>query len=237
MKSIRFILMATAALVLVVGTYDQFSTRSLKRQVDRLTEERAALVQYIERLKASRRVAQVNVESQCLNEHGQIVSRLRWQEVRPDGLVNAPVELETVGLLGYFEGFVIKFDHDLVTADDPSRNQSLVVFRRVFGDQQIPDSAPMFDRAPLPGVLEESQGETASLWSRCWNLIEDAELRTLYGVRVAQIEAPAVPLDEGQVWEVSLDAAGGLNLKLIEPGRNFIPPWCAADRGSIAGIP
>ena len=86
--------------------------------------------------------------------------------------------------------------------------------------------------------LSKSRAQEAySLWQGFWDLIEDARLREELGVRVAQIEAPAVPLDEGQIWEVTLDAAGGLNLTLKEPGTNFIPPWCGDEPSPIARMP
>ena len=44
---------------------------------------------------------------------------------------------------------------------------------------------------------------------------EDEALAKEYGVRVAQYEAPSVNMKPGQVWEVSIDAAGGLNLKML----------------------
>jgi len=239
LKSARSIMAAAAALVLMLGAFDWFGSRSLQKQVDRLEQERTELIGFVERLKASRRVAQVDVVGQCVDDAGQIVSRLRWQEVRSDGLSASPIEIETVGMLAYFEGFVIKFDHDLVAGGDPDRGQSLVMFRRVFGDRQIPDDVPLLDRAmpPVATAVTTITDTPTSLWDRCWALVENAALREQYGVRVAQIEAPAVPLDEGQLWEVTLDASGGLNLTLIEPGANFIPPWCGDGPGSVARIP
>ena len=53
------------------------------------------------------------------------------------------------------------------------------------------------------------------LWDRFWDLVDDPQLAEQYGVRVAQCEAPAVPLRPGQVWQVTLDAPGGLNLKKL----------------------
>lgn len=238
MRSIRSIIASAVALVLIIGAYDHFSSRTLHKQIDRLEQERATLTLFLERMQASRRVAQLDVMQQCLDESGTIVSRLRFQEVRPDGLMASPVELETIGMLAYVEGFVIKFDHRLIANADPQRGQSLVMFRRIFGDRQIPDAVPLLDRKPPPALIREAGADNAvSLWERCWTLIEDAELRNQYGVRVAQIEAPAVPLDEGQVWEVTLDAAGGLNLTLVEPGTNFIPPWCGDEPSPIARMP
>jgi hypothetical protein len=61
------------------------------------------------------------------------------------------------------------------------------------------------------------------------DLVEEPSLAAKYGIRVAQIEAPAVPIRQGQLWEVTLDAAGGLNLKLVRPGEEFLPRWCAPE--------
>jgi hypothetical protein len=238
MKSIRSVIVVAVALVLVIGAYDRFGTRELRHRVNQLEAERAALATYIDRLCASRRVAQVTVVAQCLDDSGTTINRLRWQEVRPDGLMGDPVMIETTGMLAYFEGFVIKFEHKLVGGGDPKRGASLVMFRRIFGDRQSPDSVPLLDRAePVAAHENDATGKSPSLWARCWDLIDDAALRQRLGVRVAQIEAPAVPLDEGQIWQVTLDAAGGLNLTLAEPGRNFIPHWCGDNPASMASVP
>ena len=50
---------------------------------------------------------------------------------------------------------------------------------------------------------------------RFWELVESRVLAAEYGIRVAQCEAPAVRMKTGQVWEVTLDAPGGLNLKMV----------------------
>jgi hypothetical protein len=53
------------------------------------------------------------------------------------------------------------------------------------------------------------------MWSLFWRLMDEPPLAEQFGVRVAQCEAPAVVLQSGQIWEVTLDAAGGLNLRLV----------------------
>jgi hypothetical protein len=60
-----------------------------------------------------------------------------------------------------------------------------------------------------------SAAAEASLWARFWELVDDPELASEYGIRVAQCEAPAVRLQPGQVWEVTLDASGGLNVRKV----------------------
>lgn len=204
-------------LVLLGVAYSTLSSSKLAKEVDQLRHEREELLDYARRLSASRRVAQVNVLDQSFDEFGRPLTHLLWQEVGPDGLLAIPVNVEAVGTLVYFEAFVIKFEYEHVGEGDPDRGTSLALFRRIFGDQQVPERAPMLDRAGrLPA--EAAQGPRRveqQLWDRFWDLVDDPKLAAKYGVRVAQCEAPAVPLRPGQTWQVTLDAPGGLNLRKV----------------------
>jgi len=243
-KSAAFLLKVTvvAAVVLVGATQlGRREVRQLTEQVSRLETENARLSSFAQRLQASRRVAQVDVVKQYQDRDGRIASVLLWQEIGPDGLLGRPVAIETLGRQVYFEGWVIKFDYDrLAAADtgstsgpgggpggdaDPGRidGASVVLFRRVFGEQQSPDSVPTFDCAPPMLSGGAATDEDARLWDLFWELTSQPDLATRYGVRVAQVEAPAVRISPGQVWEISLDAAGGLNL--CKAGDRPGPPF------------
>ncbi len=191
--------------------------RQLRVEVDRLEQERRRLVEYAERLGASRRVAQVDVVRQRVNDRGQTVSTLLWQEIGRDGLLGRPLALEAVGELVYFEALVLKFQQHFVGEGDSERGVSLALFRRIFGDCQVPDDVAELDRGaqPLGSVEAGTRSSHAELWERFWDFVDDSSLAAEYGVRVAQCEAPAVPLRAGQIWELSLDASGGLNLRKI----------------------
>lgn len=206
---------ATLMLVLLVFGYGRLSTSKLAKEVDDLRREREQLLEYAQRLSASRRVAQVNVLDQSVDEFGRPTTRLLWQEIGPDGLLAIPIEVEVVGTLVYFEAFVIKFEYKHVGEGDPERGTSLALFRRIFGDQQVPEEAPLLDGAGrLPAEAAHGPRTVEQrLWHRFWDLVDDPTLAATYGVRVAQCEAPAVPLRPGQVWQIELDAPGGLNLK------------------------
>jgi hypothetical protein len=94
------------------------------------------------------------------------------------------------------------------------------MFRRVFGECQAPESVPELDRRARPPTArsDANNSSQADLWQRFWEMVDNPRLAEQYGVRVAQCEAPAVPLHAGQVWELTLDAAGGLNLRRIGDG-------------------
>ena len=99
------------------------------------------------------------------------------------------------------------------------------MFRRIFGDCQAPESVPEFDRSARPPLDEAGADGSlhAELWRRFWEMVDDPHLAREFGVRVAQCEAPAVPLNAGQVWEIALDAAGGLNLRRLDSGARGMP--------------
>lgn len=228
---VAFAAAGAAMFVLFQGRHF-LEVRRLNAQVEKLEQERADLLAYAQRLSASRRVAQVEVLGQYVDTRGDVVNLLSWQEVDRDGLVGPPLQLMAVGNLVYFEGAVIKFDFEKVGQGAAQRGTSLVLFRRVFGDRQIPAHGTELDRTPPllrsadswpsaarpsspPHFAAVSPDFTKRMWALFWNIIADAELARKYDIRVAQIEAPAVPLRSGEVWEVTLDAAGGLNLRRV----------------------
>ncbi len=222
------------ALALILGV-QQFSSSRLARQVSELEAERDDLLERIARLCASRRVAQITVLDQYVDDLGRTCSQLQWQEIRDDGLLAPPVLVNTVGRTVYFEALVVKFDHEHVAAGEPENGRSLAVFRRVFGEHQAPEASTdvSANAATLMALNGPLAGETRR-WEQFWQLLEDQELAARHGVRSAQCEAVGAPLREGQVWEVSLDAAGGLNLRKREE-RVSLPPTLAQERREARG--
>lgn len=216
-RSIIGVLVAGGSLFLLWGGYHALEVRRLTKQVTQLERDRERLVEYARRLSASRRVAQADIVEQVPDAQGRTVSAILWHEVEPDGTIGVPQSIEVVGDLVYFEAAVIKFEHQHVGEGDAQRGASLAVFRRIFGEHQPAASAPELNRS-LTARLQSADVANefdARLWSLFWEMMEDPALAEQYGVRVAQCEAPAVRVKAGQVWEVTLDAAGGLNLRLI----------------------
>lgn len=212
-----------AAALPVLGAGIMFTTlrswdvRRLTAQVAELEEQREQLRTFISRLKASRRVAQADVLQQYMDEKGRPISVIRWNQIGLDGTLEEPQTIEAAGRLVYFEAAIIKFDLDLVGQGDPEKGASLALFRRIFGEDQAASSTADLERrirppAPTGGPANDFE---QNLWDRFWELMDDPKLQEQFGIRVTQFEAPAVVLKAGQIWEVALDAAGGLNLRLI----------------------
>ena len=226
MRSVRLII--SSALVVGGGIFAVVHLRTLEvrrltAQVNELEQQRQELRDYVRRLSASRRVAQIDVLDQRPDQRGRAVSAIVWHEISRDGVLSESQTVEVVGELMYVEAAVIKFEHEHVGKGDPEKGGSVAVFRRIFGDRQVAASVPNLNLASRPVVSGSSSEEPleARLWSLFWQLMSDPKLAQQYGVRVAQCEAPAVKIKPGQIWEVTLDAAGGLNLRLIGERREL----------------
>ncbi len=237
MKWVKFILGSVVLVAVATFTAVHFGgveTTRLRTQIDQLKQQREQLLSYAQRLTARRRVAQVDVVRQRVDQRGRTVSTLLWQEIGPDGVLGKPVAVETIGHLVYFEALVLKFEPQFVGEGDPARGTSLALFRRIFGDCQAPDSVAELDRVARPPLHETDAVAKLheELWRKFWDFVDDPTLAARYGVRVAQCEAPAVPLKTGQVWQVGLDALGGLNLTRLDlsPAPTTNPPATSRPR-------
>jgi hypothetical protein len=214
-----------AVCVLILICFNRMEVQHLRSQVQALQDERARLMEYARRLSANRRVAQVEVVNQRRDDAGRTITTLLWQEIGRDGTIGRPLTVDAIGELVYFDALVIKFMHRYVGEGDPGRGESLALFRRAFGDRQTPESGTALDRGAPPQTGESSSDAAAALharlWRMFWELVDDPVMAAQYGVRIAQVEAQAIPARPGQLWEISLDAAGGLNIRRIPPRRQL----------------
>ena len=125
MRGMKFAIgsaLAIAATVLVLINLRTLDIRRLTAQVDALEQQRQELRDYIRRLSASRRVAQIDVIDQRPDQRGQTVSAIVWHEIGPDGVLSEPQTVEVVGELMYVEAAIIKFDQEAVGKGDPERS-------------------------------------------------------------------------------------------------------------------
>jgi hypothetical protein len=120
----------------------------------------------------------------------------------------------------YVDALVVQFERKFVEDGDGLKGKSMLLFRRAFGDQQQPvEGVPLFRGAgdsPIPEAVQvdAAPGEyERQLWARFWNLANDPKAAAAEGVRVAQGEAPHVRVVQGQVYQLRLRAAGGLEMK------------------------
>jgi len=196
----------------------------LRKKNETLAREKFELQRSIERLTSEDRVAEVRVVEQV--REGELVegkaaatdlTTLDFIELDREGHPLPSRRLTVQGSNPRFEGLVIMFDHDRVAMGDSLRGKSLALFTGVYGEYQRPVDAVLLDKAgEVPNAYrvnpEPSEFER-KLWATFWDYVRDPGLRQRDGVRVAQVEAPSVPMRKGDVWTVSLQHSGGLVLK------------------------
>lgn len=220
--------------ILVTEQFSVFKIRELNARISELEREKAEMLRYAQRITASRRVAQVNVVDQQAGDDGVTHSVLHWQQISPSGVLGPVEVLDLKGDQVYFEAMVVKFEYDLIGRETPGKSTNLALFRRAFGSDQAPSSGHPLDQT-APSVEGGKRSENSAdrfAWARFYDVVSHPELAKEFGIRIAQCEAPSVPVKKGQVWEVTLDAAGGLNLKYLGEQSNQAGARVPAPAGS-----
>jgi hypothetical protein len=210
-----FLCALTALAVLGWRLYLQYAGQDLRMQA---LEQRAdELQRVIDRLNASRRVARVVVLDQKSDSGGQLHSTLLWMENDAAGNAVAPKQFTILGDEAHFEAELIQFDRGFVEAGDALRGHSIGLFTVVYGSHQAPaDGFPIDTPGEIPAAYrDDSLAETAleqSLWQNFWRLYDDADYRRQMGVRLAEGVGAWGKVAPGQVYTISVEANGGMDM-------------------------
>lgn len=195
--------------------YERFTDRQalIAQQAEQLRQRN----EVIKRLTRNTRVAQAIVADRWTEDNGRIMTRVRFVEIDEQGEKLASKDVVVEGDTVYFDALVLKFDQELVGEGDAIKGKSILLFRRIFGEHQKPsDGAPLDEGADgIPEVYRTGDAllaAEAELWREFWEYANDPEKARAAGVRVAQGEAPYTRMDEGKIYSLSLDHAGGLNI-------------------------
>lgn len=201
----------------------------LIRQQAEFERRQAQMREAIERLSAEQRVAEVWVVDQVqpgemLNGKpaDHFVTTIEFIELDRDQNPLPSKRFQICDDVLFFDALVFQFDAERVAAGDALRGKSLALFRRIYGEHQKPGEGFAIDpEGDVPNVFRinpEPNEFERELWDRFWDYASDLELAEEAGVRVAQGEAVYVPMRRGQVWKLTLQNNGGLNIKLRRSG-------------------
>ncbi len=172
--------------------------------------------QMIERLSRTRRLAHVLILGQTIDEDGTVAQTdLRLIELDDEGGELARNDFTIPGDMLFIDAWTVKFDHDKVAQGHPLFGRTLLLLRRIYSDRMAPiDGFPIDTPGSVPpgyAVGMVSQFEKR-IWAHFWELATDPELARLMDVRVAQGEAVYKPVRTNQVFELIVDASGGMSL-------------------------
>ena len=211
-----------AALILFVaaasfGIYAYRNHLSAEAQLERERERTAELRQIVHRLETERRIADVIVTDRQIID-GALHTSLLFVEYARDGTPLPAKRFVIEGITAHIDAMVVKFDGKFVEQNDPLRGHSIALFTRLYGEKQPPQSALSIDEpGKIPDVYRGSDPRVApfeqELWQNFWRLADDAAYRSRLGVRIAQGEGVWRPFEPNNLYTITLESNGGLNIK------------------------
>lgn len=168
-------------------------------------------------LKVDHRVARISVVDQRPNGAGDVMTRVEFQEINPNGdPIDTPRSFEIKGDVIYVDSWVVKFDDKYVEQADLHRATSLVLFRRIFGEMQQPRDGFALDeegaRPTVYGRGGELSGFEKKIWGDFWNVANDDSKQLELGIRAVHGEAPSIKVQKGKAYRLDLRASGGLSI-------------------------
>ncbi|MBI4582303.1 MAG: hypothetical protein HY718_21595 [Planctomycetes bacterium] len=203
----------------------------LRREREELERQRFELQRAVQRLSGEERVAEVRVVDQVLA--GQIVggepaphdvTTIEFIEIDRQGHPLPSRRFVIHDRVIHFDALVIKFDQQDVAAGDPLRGKSLALFRRIYGERQQPAEGFRIDpEGDVPNVYRVQPAPSSferQLWSRFWDYARNPDLAARDHVRVAQGESVYEPMLKGDVWTLTLQNNGGLNIRFRRTERS-----------------
>jgi hypothetical protein len=212
----RILFLSTLLVAGIFGlrVYSDFYSKDA--QIEKLQQQKAQLEQLVTRLNFERRLAKILVlDQKAVN--GQLNTTLLWVEYAHDGTTLPPKQFTLIGDEAHFDALVIKFDHGFVDKDDPLKGHTIALFTRVYGAQQAPANGfPIDTPGQVPDVYKGADPQVSqfeqTLWKNFWRLYEDPDYRKEKGVRVAEGESPWGKFEPGQLYTLTVETDGGVNL-------------------------
>ncbi len=183
----------------------------------RMAAEVAARDAAIERLGRDRRLARIEVLDRIEGTEGEDPrTALRFIELDDEGRELARRDLEVPGEIVHIDGWTARFPAGKVASgDDPLRERTLVLLRRVYSDSMAPrDGIPLDTPGAIPDGYAGSEAVRfeQAIWKRFWTLATDPDAARSAGLRVAQGESVYKPMHPGDVFELRVEAVGGMTL-------------------------
>ncbi|MHB8862793.1 MAG: hypothetical protein ACYC6N_10330 [Pirellulaceae bacterium] len=169
-------------------------------------------------LKVSHRVGWLTVLEQDVDpQTNQLFTVGQFVEVNESGeAIGTPKQFRINGDVVYIDNWVVKFDDEYVERAEIDRATSLVLFRRIFGEDQTPNEGYVIDavgsRPQAYGRGSEMSEFEKKIWDDFWTIANDQARAQELGIRAAHGEAPSMKLQKGKSYKVVLRAADGLSI-------------------------
>jgi hypothetical protein len=183
-------------------------------------------------LKVDQRIASLTVLSQEKDDEGKVLeSDIEFQELNNNGdPLDKPRRFTIAGDIVYIDTWVVKFNDEYIEQADLLRGTSLVLFRRIFGEQQRPQDGFVLDEKGARPAAYADGSELSEferkIWGDFWAVADDETKRKDLGIRAMHGEAPSRPVKEGVRYRIERRASAGLEFEI--DGEAPQPPKPAA---------
>lgn len=193
-------------------------------EVEALQADVALKAQQIEKLETSmhllktdQRLARLKVLAIDKDADGKVTgSQLEFIEIAANGEPIGPgKKISVPGDVIYIDNWVVKFDDKYVEQGDVERGTSLVLFRRIFSENQQPNEGTSLDEVGMRPQAYARGGAVSDfekrLWTEFWEFANDPKKAAEIGIRAANGEAISIQVREGMSYDLRLRASGGLS--------------------------
>ena len=185
-------------------------------RIQKLEEEKRQLRQIVQRLSDERRVAEMIVTEQRKTDAGGTETTLLFVEQARDG---SPLPAKSFTVKGdevWLAGLSIRFEQGFVEQGDALRGHGIMLFTRLFGQDQTPaQGQAVDDPGKIPDIYRGDPKEVArvseferELWRDFWRLVDDKQYRAEKGVATAGGKAVYFKAQPDRLYRVTLDASG-----------------------------
>lgn len=194
---------------------------------ERLATEIATRDATIERLGRDRRIARIEVLDRQESGGEGVRTSLRFIELDDDGRELGRRDLTVPGDVVHIDAWTARFDPEHVgRGDDPLRDRTLVLLRRIYSDRIAPaEGVPLDTPGAIPTGYAGSERARfeQGIWRRFWTLATDPAAARSAGLRVAQGEAVYKPMRPGETYELRVEAVGGMTLVPVRTHADATP--------------
>ncbi len=187
-------------------------------EIKQQAEEIARLDTSLRLLKVDHRLARLTaLDVRTDPDTGETISEVEFVELDAAGQpIDKPRTFRITGDMVYVDNWVVKFDDELVEQAALDRSTSLVLFRRIFGEEQTPADGYELDPAGKRPAAYAATGEMSEferrIWEDFWEIANDKSQASDLGIRALHGEAVSIKVQKGRSYRLDLRASGGLSI-------------------------
>jgi len=184
-------------------------------EISLLNKEVEKLETSLALLKVDHRVARLTVVDQTKDDAtGKMTTLVEFVEIDGEGKpIDTPRQFRIPGDTVYVDSWVVQFEDKYVEAADLERGTSLILFKRLFGNDQKPDDGyPLDEHGAAPKAYARG-GKMSdfekSIFDDFWSIANNKEKATEKGIKANYGDAGYMKVEKGKTYTVELRASGG----------------------------